>query len=70
MEIKSRFITQRAILGLGIAISSFLLAGSGLAQDPPTYRVDMSWPKELPNNWIMGQVGGMAVDRHDNVWRN
>jgi hypothetical protein len=37
-------------------------------QAPPSYQVDASWPKELPNNWIMGQVGGMAVDRQDHVW--
>jgi DNA-binding beta-propeller fold protein YncE len=30
--------------------------------------VDPFWPKELPNNWIMGQVGGMAVDRYDHIW--
>jgi hypothetical protein len=38
------------------------------AQDPPKYRVDASWPKELPNNWILGQVGGLAVDGHDHIW--
>jgi hypothetical protein len=38
------------------------------AQDPPKYQIDPSWPRELPNNWIMGQVGGMAVDRHDHIW--
>lgn len=38
------------------------------AQNPPRFQVDPSWPKELPNNWIMGQVGGMAVDRHDHIW--
>ncbi len=34
----------------------------------PRYQVDASWPKSLPDNWIIGQVGGIAVDRHDNVW--
>jgi hypothetical protein len=38
------------------------------AQDPPKFRVDPTWPKELPNNWILGQVGGMAVDRQDHIW--
>lgn len=66
MQIKSKFIAQRAVLGLAIAI--FMLAGRGLAQDPPKYRVDAAWPKELPNNWVMGQVGGMAVDPHDHIW--
>ena len=26
------------------------------------YVVDPVWPKPLPNNWIMGQVAGLAVD--------
>jgi len=49
-----------------ILLSGF--APAGLAQDAPKYRVDPSWPQELPNNWIIGQVGGMAVDREDHVW--
>src|ERR1700676_3124807 len=51
-----------------LAIAVFALAGSALAQEPPKYQVDASWPRELPNNWIMGQVGGMAVDRQDHIW--
>jgi hypothetical protein len=34
----------------------------------PSYRVDAAWPKQLPNNWIMGQIGGVAVDSHDHIW--
>jgi DNA-binding beta-propeller fold protein YncE len=42
------------------------------AQTPPAprYVVDAAWPKQLPNNWIMGQVGGLAVDALDHVWVN
>jgi hypothetical protein len=32
------------------------------AADVPTFAVDASWPKPLPNNWILGQVGGITVD--------
>ena len=32
------------------------------AGDIPTFAVDASWPKPLPNNWILGQVGGITVD--------
>jgi DNA-binding beta-propeller fold protein YncE len=39
------------------------------AQDHlPSYKVDADWPKQLPNNWIMGQVSGIAVDRQDHIW--
>ena len=34
----------------------------------PAFTVDPFWPKPLPNNWLMGQVGGVAVDSKDNIW--
>jgi DNA-binding beta-propeller fold protein YncE len=34
----------------------------------PDFAVDHRWPKPLPNQWLIGQVGGLAVDRHDNIW--
>ena len=34
----------------------------------PKLKVDASWPKTLPNNWVIGQTGGMAVDSRDHVW--
>jgi len=34
----------------------------------PAFRVDPFWPKPLPNNWILGQIGGIATDAKDNVW--
>ena len=38
------------------------------SQGLPQYAVVPAWPKALPNNWIMGQVAGVAVDRHDRIW--
>ena len=34
----------------------------------PSFVVDASWPNPLPNDWRIGQVGGIAVDSHDNIW--
>lgn len=34
----------------------------------PRYAVDANWPKPLPNNWILGQVAGIATDKDDNIW--
>jgi hypothetical protein len=46
-----------------------LAAGPGVrAQDPPRYKVDPFWPKELPNDWILGRVAGVAVDKNDHIW--
>ena len=59
-----------ALVNFGIAsailLSAFTLATC--AQDAPRYQVDPFWPLELPNNWIIGQVGGLAVDREDHIW--
>ena len=36
--------------------------------DIPQFRVDPFWASELPNNWMLGQVSGVAVDDRDHVW--
>jgi DNA-binding beta-propeller fold protein YncE len=30
--------------------------------------LDPAWPKPLPHNWIVGDIGGLYVDRHDHTW--
>ncbi len=34
----------------------------------PRFQVDPFWPKPFPNQWQIGQVGGIAVDSRDHVW--
>jgi DNA-binding beta-propeller fold protein YncE len=38
------------------------------AKTVPQFQVDPFWPKPLPNNWIVGQVAGVHVDKRDHVW--
>ena len=54
-------------LGLGLAVLWLALTGAAAAE-PPTFQVDPAWPKTLPNNWIMGQASGVAVDAEDHIW--
>jgi DNA-binding beta-propeller fold protein YncE len=60
--------------GLRIALpvlAACLLAGAWVpapAQQMPRFAVDPYWPKPLPDNWIMGEIGGIAVDTRDHVW--
>jgi len=58
------------LVSIAIGITSSVISTAWTASVPemPKFKVDPLWPKELPNNWIMGQVGGMAVDRHDHIW--
>ena len=57
------------IAWLGVAM--VLGGGQALAQTagtPPQFQVDPFWPKPLPNNWILGQVSGLATDKYDRIW--
>ncbi|HKX64652.1 MAG TPA: hypothetical protein VJM78_05025 [Rhizomicrobium sp.] len=34
----------------------------------PSFVVDAGWPQPLPNNWLLDQIAGLYVDRHDHIW--
>jgi hypothetical protein len=34
----------------------------------PKFVVDPTWPQRLPHSWLLGQVGGLYVDKHDHTW--
>ena len=59
----------RVMLAAAAAVLAFsnleVAAQSGAA---PQYVVEPFWPKPLPDNWILGQVAGVAVDNDDSVW--
>jgi len=45
-----------------------IIAMPAFADDIPRFQVDAAWPKPLPNDWIMGQAAGVAVDAQDHIW--
>lgn len=48
-----------------IAVLATPAAGAAEARH---FQVDPFWPNPLPNNWILGQVSGLAIDAKDHVW--
>ena len=70
--------------GLGKMMLACVLAGTALApihaqtvqrvegasatSGGPRYAVDALWPKPLPNNWILGQVAGIAAASDGTIW--
>jgi hypothetical protein len=34
----------------------------------PAFKVDPSWPLDMPNHWIMGRVTGVFIDTSQHVW--
>jgi hypothetical protein len=63
-RVAMRMIGAASLAAIVVAMST----QESAAQAPPQYQIDPAWPRELPNNWIMGQVGGMAADKHDHIW--
>jgi DNA-binding beta-propeller fold protein YncE len=69
---------RRSVISLASALAAFAAAvvlwqvQPNVAQanrdDTPKYSVDPAWPRALPHKWLIGQVPGIAVDKHDNVW--
>ena len=46
------------------------MAGSADAQTSPRapeFMVDPMWPT-IPNDWVLGEVTSVSVDRNDNIW--
>lgn len=57
-----------ACLAAALAPAALHAQGAPVTSGQPQYKVDQSWPQTLPNNWLIGDVGGVNVDRHDHVW--
>src|SRR5262245_9021922 len=72
MSPKTQMLAGAVLIASAIAAGN-VLPGSraAAAQAPktemPAFEVDPGWPK-LPNNWVLGHVPSVGVDRHDHVW--
>ncbi|MBZ5659616.1 MAG: hypothetical protein LAO08_04350 [Acidobacteriia bacterium] len=68
-NLRKNMISRTAVLLAAGCLSLIAVSPFALAQvAPPQYKVDPYWPKELPNNWIVGQIGGMSVDSQNHIW--
>ena len=56
------------IAWLGAAVIGLAAAAAAAQTAMPQFQVDPLWPKPLPNNWILGQVAGIAADKYDRIW--
>ena len=68
-------------LGIGGCLALAIVAGCGQSVQPaagtadgiladgiPTFEYDPTWPKPLPNNWMTGSIGAMAMDSQNHIW--
>src|SRR2546428_4447445 len=55
-------------IGVAVAVGETTTAAQASRQQVPLFEPDPLWSQALPNKWVTGQVGGLAVDSHDNLW--
>ncbi len=75
MITRPRLIAGVFTVGLVALVAAERLAQRAAAADQatatveaPKFEVDPSFPKPMPNGWLMGMAIGIAVDAQDNVW--
>jgi hypothetical protein len=57
-------VTVIALLTLSSVAGQKVTPQSGI----PVVEVDPSWPRPLPNKWVLGQVSGTALGAQDHLW--
>jgi DNA-binding beta-propeller fold protein YncE len=66
MKLKGKRVIAMVLVGLatlGVAFSK------GKDGGIPRFEIDPYWPTQpLPNKYLLGELGGVDVDSHDNVW--
>ena len=61
---------MKNILSALCAAAIIATTSSGIADSlpkAPQFEVDSNWP-QIPNNWVLGEVTSIAVDRNDHIW--
>ena len=67
-RIGTRYRTKAGTWGALLIVAAMFYSPPVLAQTGvPKYEVDPFWPK-LPNNWVVGPLGGTCVDTRDHVF--
>lgn len=54
------------VIGAAVALSA--PANAQTARAIPQFRYDATWPKPLPEGWVLGAVGSVCVDANDHVF--
>jgi hypothetical protein len=51
-----------------LVLAAALSWPAGANEGVPQFQVDPFWPKPLPNNWLLGQVSGIATSTTASGW--
>src|SRR5438874_12289058 len=60
-------LIKAGMVMLSIAAVTILVTAVQAQTAAPRYEPDLSWPKPLPDRWVLGGLGGVCVDAQDHV---
>src|SRR5205809_7786494 len=61
-------LIKAGMVMLSIAAVTILVTAVQAQTAAPRYEPDISWPKPLPDRWVLGGLGGVCVDAQDHVF--
>jgi DNA-binding beta-propeller fold protein YncE len=65
---KTNFAAGIGVLSVLTITAGMLCSAPASGQSgAPRYEVDATWPKPLPDRWVLGGLGGVCVDAQDHV---
>src|SRR5919205_374753 len=65
--VASALVALAAVILFSLRFEETTIAQSGRLR-APVFEPNPLWSQALPNKWVTGQVGGLAVDSHDHLW--
>ncbi len=68
MQCKRHMAAIAVVIAIGFAASGRKAVVEAAEVRAPRFEVDPTWPKPLPNHWVVGEVDGVSVDANDHVW--
>ena len=68
ITIASALVVFTTLLGCAPEVDTTSAVAPTSQSGPPVFQVDPSWPREMPNSWILGAVTAVFVDAKDHVW--
>src|SRR5476651_485028 len=67
-NMKTRLLTRVGTWAVLAIAAGIICSPESHAQvSAPRYEPDLSWPKPLPDRWVLGGLGGVCVDAKDHV---
>jgi len=66
---KIRLLVRTGTYAMLLVAATIVNASASLAQTgAPRYEPDLTWPKPLPDRWVLGGLGGVCIDAQDHVF--